>query len=279
MQHLRPNTTLQGGKYRIERVLGQGGFGRVLIGILLILLPVLVMAQASGGQIRRNNTTSTAIKKKKKPNLPPNSVKLDDGTIVQYETTQAVDLGLPSGTIWAGWNIGAKSPLEVGTYYAWGETEEKGIYDWNTYFDIESLQKDIFGKIVKLNFYKYKVNGSLSIIGTRKDVAYIKWGEQWQMPTKNQIMELRSECRVSLIELSDKKMYAVFIGPNGKSILFPMCGSKFENKMENNRELIWSGEIINARNADDRAYSLGLYGDYPQNSRCCGMNVRAVRKY
>ena len=278
MQHLRPNTTLQGGKYRIERVLGQGGFGRVLIGILLILLPVLVMAQASGGQIRRNNTTSTAIKKKKKPNLPPNSVKLDDGTIVQYETTQAVDLGLPSGTIWAGWNIGAKSPLEVGTYYAWGETEEKGIYDWNTYFDIESLQKDIFGKIVKLNFYKYKVNGSLSIIGTRKDVAYIKWGEQWQMPTKNQIMELRSECRVSLIELSDKKMYAVFIGPNGKSILFPMCGSKFENKMENNRELIWSGEIINARNADDRAYSLGLYGDYPQNSRCCGMNVRAVRK-
>jgi hypothetical protein len=267
------------GQFRIEKVLKQGNFARVLIVSLLIMFPVQVMAQASGGQIRRNNTTSTAIKKKKKPNLPPNSVKLDDGTIVEYETTQAVDLGLPSGTIWAGWNIGAKSPLEVGTYYAWGETEEKDIYDWNTYFDIESLQKDIFGKIVKLNFYKYKVNGSLSIIGTRKDVAYIKWGEQWQMPTKNQIMELRSECRVSLIELSDKKMYAVFIGPNGKSILFPMCGSKFENKMENNRELIWSGEIINARNADDRAYSLGLYGDYPQNSRCCGMNVRAVRKY
>lgn len=251
---------------------------RFLFLYIQLLFPLMIFAQASGGQIRRNNTTTTTVKKQKKPNLPPNSVKLDDGTIVQYETTQAVDLGLPSGTIWAGWNIGAKSPLEVGTYYAWGETEEKDIYDWNTYFDIESLQKDIFGKIVKLNFYKYKVNGSLSIIGTRKDVAYIKWGEQWQMPTKNQIMELRSECRVSLIELSDKKMYAVFIGPNGKSILFPMCGSKFENKMENNRELIWSGEIINARNADDRAYSLGLYGDYPQNSRCCGMNVRAVRK-
>ena len=27
MQHLQPNSTLQGGKYRIERVLGQGGFG------------------------------------------------------------------------------------------------------------------------------------------------------------------------------------------------------------------------------------------------------------
>ena len=256
---------------------------RCIVVLLTLVIAVLhANAQASGGQIRRNNTTTTTVKKQKKPNLPPNSVKLDDGTIVQYETTQAVDLGLPSGTIWAGWNIGANSPLEVGSYYAWGETEEKGLYDWNTYFDIESLQKDIFGKIVKLNFYKYSVNGSSSIIGTRKDVAYIKWGEQWQMPSKNQIMELRSECRVSSIELSDRKWYAVFTGPNGKSIVFPISGSKFENQLEDNGshgELIWSGEIINAKNADDRAYSLGLYGSFPQNSRCRGMNVRAVRKY
>ena len=33
MQHLQPNTTLQSGKYRIERVLGQGGFGNTYIGI------------------------------------------------------------------------------------------------------------------------------------------------------------------------------------------------------------------------------------------------------
>ena len=31
MQHLQPNTTLQGGKYRIERLLGQGGFGNTYI--------------------------------------------------------------------------------------------------------------------------------------------------------------------------------------------------------------------------------------------------------
>ncbi len=33
MQHLQPNTTLQGGKYRIERVLGQGGFGNTYVAI------------------------------------------------------------------------------------------------------------------------------------------------------------------------------------------------------------------------------------------------------
>ena len=32
MQHLQPNTTLQGGKYRIDRVLGQGGFGNTYMG-------------------------------------------------------------------------------------------------------------------------------------------------------------------------------------------------------------------------------------------------------
>ena len=32
MQHLQPNTTLQGGKYKIDRVLGQGGFGNTYVG-------------------------------------------------------------------------------------------------------------------------------------------------------------------------------------------------------------------------------------------------------
>ena len=64
MHHLQPNTTLQGGKYRIERVLGQGGFGRVIVILFLVMFPVLVMAQASGGQIRR--TTNQIVQKQSK---------------------------------------------------------------------------------------------------------------------------------------------------------------------------------------------------------------------
>ena len=77
MQHLQPN--LQGGKYRIERVLGQGGFGRVLIITFLILFPILVMAQASGGQIRRKVSTTSktnSVKREtKKENRTDNSVE------------------------------------------------------------------------------------------------------------------------------------------------------------------------------------------------------------
>lgn len=44
-----------------------------------------------------------------------------------------VDLGLPSGTKWATMNIGASTPEDYGNYYAWGETETKEEYGWNTY--------------------------------------------------------------------------------------------------------------------------------------------------
>ena len=44
-----------------------------------------------------------------------------------------VDLGLPSGTIWAGWNVGASSPEQYGSYYAWGEVVVKRNYSTKTY--------------------------------------------------------------------------------------------------------------------------------------------------
>ena len=50
-----------------------------------------------------------------------------------YNGHEYVDLGLPSGTKWAACNVGATKPEEFGGYYAWGETEEKSNYDWNTY--------------------------------------------------------------------------------------------------------------------------------------------------
>ncbi|MBO4370001.1 MAG: hypothetical protein J5808_01395, partial [Paludibacteraceae bacterium] len=44
-----------------------------------------------------------------------------------------VDLGLPSGTLWATCNVGANTPEEYGDYFAWGETTLKSNYEWSTY--------------------------------------------------------------------------------------------------------------------------------------------------
>ncbi|MDY6372158.1 MAG: hypothetical protein SPL12_07690 [Bacteroidales bacterium] len=49
------------------------------------------------------------------------------------ETAEWVDLGLPSGLLWAACNLGASSPEEYGDYYAWGETTTKEVYNWSTY--------------------------------------------------------------------------------------------------------------------------------------------------
>ena len=46
------------------------------------------------------------------------------------ESHEYVDLGLPSGTLWATCNVGASKPEEYGNYFAWGETEPKDSYKW-----------------------------------------------------------------------------------------------------------------------------------------------------
>jgi hypothetical protein len=97
----------------------------------------------------------------------------------ENETHVAVDLGLPSGTKWASCNVGATKPEEYGGYYAWGETEEKEFYDKSTY---KFYQDDAY------------VNIGSDISGTEYDVAHVKWGGNWCMPTYDDIQELRDNC-------------------------------------------------------------------------------------
>ena len=73
--------------------------------------------------------------------------KLDSITFVGEATDDSdvhewVDLGLPSGTLWATCNVGASKPEEYGDYFAWGETTTKGIYNWSTYKYFKDIEKN-----------------------------------------------------------------------------------------------------------------------------------------
>ncbi|MBQ1731280.1 MAG: hypothetical protein II037_03630, partial [Bacteroidales bacterium] len=83
-----------------------------------------------------------------------------------------VDLGLPSGTRWATCNVGASSPEGYGTYFAWGETFNKAMYDWDTYIYYNGS-----------SFTKYNDSDNLVVIQPSDDAATIIWGEGWRMPT------------------------------------------------------------------------------------------------
>ncbi len=96
----------------------------------------------------------------------------------------AIDLGLPSGTKWACCNVDTshpekQSPTNYGGYYAWGETEEKSYYYWDTY------------PYHTPNGYIYIGD---DIAGTKYDVAHVKWGGSWRMPSHDQQMELLDNC-------------------------------------------------------------------------------------
>ena len=294
MQHLQPNTTLQGGKYKIERVLEQGGFGKVLIVSLFVMFPVLSVAQASGGQIRRSPQQTTTQQRTSKPiknrKLAKNEALLKDGkTIVKFETTKAVDLGLPSGTIWAGWNIDANSPTEIGGFYAWGETKTRDYYWWEDYFDTKSfLVGDNYNRF-ELEFIEFGgKNQKRSIIGTNRDVARVKWGEPWKMPSKIQLEELLNSCSIHIVTIPNFKdtEFSLFTGPNGKSILVPIAGEFRRNKYikpQNSGHLFYSGELQIEEYNKEGLYAITLSWAYEYGfrvggltDRIEGLNVRAV---
>lgn len=154
-------------------------------------------------------------------------VELNDGTIAKYPTADVkqitfekdmtigtpVDLGLPSGTLWADLNVGASKPGDPGNYYGWGETETHDSYSWETYalWDYDN-DKWIAWEGDSLDF------GNTDI-----DVARIKWGGQWRTPSHAQFQELADYCTWTLDEEDGMKGYKV-AGKNGNSIFIPFNG-------------------------------------------------------
>ena len=123
-----------------------------------------------------------------------------------------VDLGL--SVKWATCNVGASSPEDYGDYYAWGETEIKSEYTETNY------------KHYNKSLKKYNYIGS-DISGTNYDVAYVKWGNSWRMPTLDEFKELINECTWKSTIHNGIKCQCV-TGPNGKSIYIP--GYDFYNE-------------------------------------------------
>ena len=106
-----------------------------------------------------------------------------------------VDLGLPSGTLWATCNLGANKPEDYGKYYAWGKTTEYV----DSHYRISSV-KDLVDQAV-LNEEPLKKFPNIS--GTKYDVARALWGSNWQMPTVEQFTELTKNCKFTWTKLND----------------------------------------------------------------------------
>lgn len=160
-----------------------------------------------------------------------------------------VDLGLPSGILWAKYNVGATSPEEYGGYYAWGETEEKNSYTWENY-EYYNSSTDSFIDI-----------GS-DISGTQYDVAHVKWGNGARMPKKIEFVELLNNCSFTVVDYNNVEGNYV-TGPNGNHIFLPFAGY-YEGDEENDYRGqglncdFWSSSIVEDDYDQAHAYSLHI---------------------
>ena len=122
-----------------------------------------------------------------KPEDTPNN---SDGT---YKGHEYVDLGLPSGTLWATCNVGADTPEGTGDFFAWGENTPKTIYNWSTYKYCNGGEG--LNTLTKYcNDFNFGYNGftdTLTVLQLMDDdAATANWGDGWCMPTTEQWREL-----------------------------------------------------------------------------------------
>ena len=177
----------------------------------------------------------------------------------------AIDLGLPSGTKWACCNVGADKPEAYGGYYAWGETEEKEIYDWASYTLCDGRANT-------------SQNLGSDIAGTSYDVAHVKWGGGWQMPSMEQLEELIHNCPYTWTVM-DGVNGTLFTGSNGGTLFMPAAGQRWKNESNcvGYNGFFWTSTQL--KYSVDDAYSLIFFvydavTDF--NFRGLGFSVRPI---
>ena len=174
-----------------------------------------------------------------------------------------IDMG-PAGK-WSCCNVGANAPWEYGDYYAWGETEEKDNYSWETYIHCDGSYDTC-----------HELGEDIS--GTEYDVAHVKWGENWCMPSHDQQLLLLDNCTSKWMSVN-KIIGRKFTAPNGGTIFLPAAGYR----QDGNTYFVGSyGYYWSSIQSPDCSY----YAYYPYfnkgdwyssyGNRCYGQPVRPV---
>ena len=190
-----------------------------------------------------------------------------------------VDLGLPSGTLWATCNVGATAPEEYGDYFAWGETTPKATYSWSTYqygSSSSTLTK-------YCNNSSYGLNGftdNKTILDAEDDAATVNWGSGWRMPTFDEIDELKKNTTATWTIQNGVNGW-VFTAPNGNAIFLPAAGyagydGDILYRSAGRIGYYWSSSLYKV--APSSAYNLYFYSDAEawNLDRCYGRSVRPV---
>ena len=208
----------------------------------------------------------------------------NSGTLDGHEY---VDLGLPSGTLWATCNVGASSPEEYGDYFSWGETKPKTTYNWSTYKYCQGTETTMT---------KYCTNSDYGIVDNKTelepsdDAATANWGSGWQIPSREQCAELINSSYTTTTWTTMNGVYGrkITSKSNGNSIFLPAAGYRYDTSLYragpyyDSYGYYWSRSL-------NTSYSYGVCSLYFYSGdvsnfysningrRYCGQSVRPVR--
>ena len=199
-------------------------------------------------------------------------------TAVPPTCTDYVDLGL--SVKWATCNVGASSPEEYGSYFAWGETTPQTDYYWSTY-------KWCNGSYDTMTKYctdsDYGTVDNKTVLDKEDDAASVNMGGSWRMPTYDELNELKTKCTWTWTSNYNGTGVAgriVTSKTNGNSIFLPAAGYRYDSGLSGagSGGYYWSSSLGTDRSSS--AYYLFFFGsdivDWNYYDRYYGRSVRGV---
>lgn len=124
-------------------------------------------------------------------------LKVNNSMLQPKPTYNFIDLGLPSGNLWCDRNLGASSPEDAGLYFQWGDTqgytaEQVGNEEGKKYFGLADYKWAIEnpGGADGYAYTKYFTGDDKTTLDPEDDAAYIMLGNEYRMPTLDDLIEL-----------------------------------------------------------------------------------------
>ncbi len=189
-----------------------------------------------------------------------------------------VDLGLPSGTLWATCNVGAVKPEDSGFYLAWGETAPKSIYDWTSYNYCNGSSSTLKKYCCNSQYGNGGFVDNLETLEASDDAATANWGTSWRMPTLENFNELESSCSAIWMKRNGVDGY-LFVGQNYGAIFLPATGSRVNDTIYYGLPTgeYWTSSLVKSQSNEAYYYREdSIKCRYSFSGRCNGLTVRPV---
>ena len=193
-----------------------------------------------------------------------------------------VDLGLPSGTLWATCNVGADTPEGYGDYFAWGETTTKGIYNWSTYTYCNGTARTLKKYCVNADYGYNGFTDDLVMLQPNDDAAAVNWGSGWYMPTEDQWRELLQNT-LSVWTNQNGVNGRLFTADNGNSIFVPASGYRMDDQLSrvDTYGAYWTKSLFSDESCSAWGFKFADGGDwncfFSESGRYFGFPIRPVR--